>query len=118
MCPSLIFKARPAAPRAPQVVTISGESGAGKTESAKLFIKMIVNCARGSEFQGLEDKLLKMNPILESFGNAKTAMVCCDPRRFRCHHCFGHFLHIVHFAAAANHTLAATLRRMAAAALG
>lgn len=58
-----------------QVVTISGESGAGKTESAKLFIKMIVNCAKGSEFVGLEEKLLKMNPILESFGNAKTAMV-------------------------------------------
>ena len=59
-----------------QVVTISGESGAGKTESAKLFIKMIVKCAKGSEFVGLEEKLLKMNPILESFGNAKTAMVC------------------------------------------
>mmetsp|Transcript_4923 Transcript_4923/g.12751 ORF Transcript_4923/g.12751 Transcript_4923/m.12751 type:complete len:985 (-) Transcript_4923:966-3920(-) len=57
-----------------QVVTISGESGAGKTESAKLFIKMIVHSSNGSQFEGLEEKLLKVNPILEAFGNAKTAM--------------------------------------------
>jgi hypothetical protein len=61
--------------RAFQVVTISGESGAGKTESAKLFIKMIVHSSNGCEFDGLEEKLLKVNPILEAFGNAKTAMV-------------------------------------------
>lgn len=57
-----------------QVCAVSGESGAGKTECAKLFTKQIVNCSQGSEFEGLEDKLLEVNPILEAFGNSQTAM--------------------------------------------
>jgi len=55
-----------------QVCVISGESGAGKTEAAKLFVKQLVNVSNGAEFEGLEEKLLEVNPVLESFGNAKT----------------------------------------------
>lgn len=57
-----------------QVCAVSGESGAGKTVAAKLFTKQVVNCSQGSEFEGLEDKLIEVNPVLEAFGNAKTAM--------------------------------------------
>ena len=55
-----------------QVCVISGESGAGKTEAAKGFIKQLVNVSQGAEFDGLEEKLILVNPVLESFGNAKT----------------------------------------------
>lgn len=55
-----------------QCCVISGESGAGKTEAAKLFIKQLVQVSNGAEFEGLESKLLEVNPILEAFGNAKT----------------------------------------------
>ena len=57
---------------------ISGESGAGKTESAKLFIKQIIalsnsgsNAGSGSG-KGLEEKIVALNPLLESYGNAQT----------------------------------------------
>lgn len=55
-----------------QCCVISGESGAGKTEAAKLFIKQLVQVSNGAEFDGLESKLLEVNPVLEAFGNAKT----------------------------------------------
>lgn len=55
-----------------QVCVISGESGAGKTEAAKSFIKQLVNVSKGAEFDGLEEKLIEVNPVLEAFGNAKT----------------------------------------------
>ena len=55
-----------------QVCVISGESGAGKTEAAKSFIKQLVNVSKGAEFEGLEEKLIEVNPVLEAFGNAKT----------------------------------------------
>eukprot|EP00039_Didymoeca_costata_P028435 m.21052 g.21052 ORF g.21052 m.21052 type:complete len:934 (+) comp7017_c0_seq1:165-2966(+) len=55
-----------------QVCVISGESGAGKTEAAKLFVKQLVNVSQGAEFEGLENKLIEVNPVLEAFGNAKT----------------------------------------------
>jgi len=57
-----------------QVCVISGESGAGKTEAAKLFVKQLVTVSNGSEFEGLEQKLIDVNPVLEAFGNAKTLM--------------------------------------------
>lgn len=57
-----------------QVCVISGESGAGKTESAKLFVQQVVYVARGAEFEGLEKRLIQVNPLLEAFGNAKTGM--------------------------------------------
>jgi len=51
-----------------QGILISGESGAGKTETAKHVMKYL---AADSE-AGVEKKLLGVNPILEGFGNAKT----------------------------------------------
>eukprot|EP00054_Salpingoeca_dolichothecata_P026515 m.189953 g.189953 ORF g.189953 m.189953 type:complete len:938 (-) comp25680_c0_seq1:211-3024(-) len=57
-----------------QVVVISGESGAGKTEAAKLFVKHLIHDSVGVEFEGLEQKLIQVNPLLEAFGNAKTGM--------------------------------------------
>ncbi|KAG8527156.1 uncharacterized protein KY384_008586 [Bacidia gigantensis] len=59
-----------------QCVIISGESGAGKTEAAKRFMEYIArrsatpDSAEASE--GIKDKVLATNPLLESFGNAKT----------------------------------------------
>lgn len=66
-----------------QVCVISGESGAGKTESAKLFMKHVIylsgrnNGETGELAQGelgLEDKIVGLNPLLESYGNAQTLM--------------------------------------------
>lgn len=48
----------------------SGESGAGKTETAKIAMQYLA--ALGGGGGGLEDEILQTNPILEAFGNAKT----------------------------------------------
>merc|ERR1712213_109820 len=60
---------------------ITGESGAGKTESAKKETKKV----------SLEDQIVATNPILESYGNAKTARNDNSSR-------FGKFIRI-HFTA-------------------
>ncbi|EGD78899.1 MYO1B protein [Salpingoeca rosetta] len=57
-----------------QACVISGESGAGKTEAAKLFVKHLIHVSHGSEVQGLHTKLVQVNPLLEAFGNAQTLM--------------------------------------------
>jgi myosin heavy subunit len=58
-----------------QCAVISGESGAGKTESAKHMIKQIIRlCHTGPEGAQLERKIIQVNPVLEAFGNAKTLM--------------------------------------------
>eukprot|EP00730_Choanoeca_flexa_P004849 TRINITY_DN11819_c4_g2_i6.p1 TRINITY_DN11819_c4_g2~~TRINITY_DN11819_c4_g2_i6.p1 ORF type:complete len:949 (+),score=327.87 TRINITY_DN11819_c4_g2_i6:88-2934(+) len=58
-----------------QVCVISGESGAGKTESAKLFLQHIIDLSSPTEdTQGLATKIIKVNPLLEAFGNAATLM--------------------------------------------
>ena len=60
-----------------QALVISGESGAGKTECAKLCMKFIAyyfgkKGEDGKKEESLEDKILACNPVLEAFGNAKT----------------------------------------------
>ncbi|CAK9208721.1 unnamed protein product [Sphagnum troendelagicum] len=52
-----------------QSIIISGESGAGKTETAKIAMQYLAALGGGG---GLEDEILQTNPILEAFGNAKT----------------------------------------------
>jgi len=53
-----------------QSVIISGESGAGKTEATKQCLSYLASIA--GSVNGVEKKVLQANPILESFGNAKT----------------------------------------------
>ncbi|CAK9435340.1 uncharacterized protein LODBEIA_P56950 [Lodderomyces beijingensis] len=52
-----------------QSILITGESGAGKTENTKRVIHYL--SAKGAT-TGIDSKILQANPILESFGNAKT----------------------------------------------
>jgi myosin heavy chain 6/7 len=57
---------------------ITGESGAGKTENTKKVITYLAMVATGGGKKvekkvSLEDQIVATNPILESYGNAKTA---------------------------------------------
>uniref|UniRef100_A0A158Q7T3 Myosin motor domain-containing protein n=1 Tax=Elaeophora elaphi TaxID=1147741 RepID=A0A158Q7T3_9BILA len=74
--------------RESQSVIISGESGAGKTESQKHIIRFL--CESWGHLVGtIERRILEISAILESFGNAKTA---CNNNSSR----FGKFIEI-HF---------------------
>ena len=65
-----------ALPSAGQSILISGESGAGKTESTKILLKYLTTVALdASDFATTGtymDKVMQSNPILEAFGNART----------------------------------------------
>ncbi|CAE7581259.1 Myo5a [Symbiodinium natans] len=62
--------------RKDQAIVINGESGAGKTESAKLVMSYVAEATKSSETQkqsqGFEEKVLRTNPVMEAFGNAMT----------------------------------------------
>merc|ERR1719313_1595383 len=53
-----------------QAILISGESGAGKTETTKLVLSFVASAIPG--VRGVEDKIQQTSPILEAFGNAMT----------------------------------------------
>merc|ERR1719297_758434 len=61
-----------------QSMLITGESGAGKTENTKKVISYLAAVAAPKKKDGvkkaaLEDQIVATNPILESYGNAKTS---------------------------------------------
>ncbi|KAK3767679.1 hypothetical protein RRG08_022713 [Elysia crispata] len=56
-----------------QCIVISGESGAGKTESANLLVQQLTQLGKAPN-RTLEDRILQMNPLMEAFGNAKTVI--------------------------------------------
>merc|ERR1711971_860138 len=62
-----------------QSMLITGESGAGKTENTKKVISYLAAVAAPKKKAGqekkvaLEDQIVATNPILESYGNAKTS---------------------------------------------
>ncbi|XP_031437955.2 myosin-IIIb [Clupea harengus] len=56
-----------------QCIIISGESGAGKTESAHLIVQHLTFLGKANN-RTLREKILQVNPLLEAFGNACTAI--------------------------------------------
>merc|ERR1712113_371199 len=80
-----------------QSMLITGESGAGKTENTKKVISYLAAVAAPKKASAtkkvsLEDQIVATNPILESYGNAKTSRNDNSSR-------FGKFIRI-HFNAA------------------
>lgn len=57
-----------------QSILVSGESGAGKTESTKSLMQYLAYMGGRADAEGwsVEQRVLESNPVLEAFGNAKT----------------------------------------------
>eukprot|EP00040_Diaphanoeca_grandis_P028910 m.168213 g.168213 ORF g.168213 m.168213 type:complete len:1032 (-) comp31505_c0_seq1:303-3398(-) len=58
---------------ADQCFVISGESGAGKTETTKIVVRHLMTLCRAGK-QALEEKIMNVQFMLEPFGNAKTGL--------------------------------------------
>ncbi|KAM4023835.1 myosin-IIIb-like [Anomaloglossus baeobatrachus] len=56
-----------------QCIIISGESGAGKTESAHLIVQHLTFLGKANN-RALREKILQVNPLVEAFGNACTVI--------------------------------------------
>lgn len=65
----------------PQSILVSGESGAGKTETVKICMNHMANLQKGptdkqkgnsDELNPVVKRVVESNPLLEAFGNAKT----------------------------------------------
>uniref|UniRef100_A0AAY4EQN7 Myosin VC n=1 Tax=Denticeps clupeoides TaxID=299321 RepID=A0AAY4EQN7_9TELE len=55
-----------------QSIIVSGESGAGKTVSARYTMRYFAMVSKSGSKTRVEDKVLASNPITEAIGNAKT----------------------------------------------
>ncbi|XP_040192798.1 unconventional myosin-Vb isoform X2 [Rana temporaria] len=55
-----------------QSIIVSGESGAGKTVSAKYAMRYFATVGGSASETNVEDKVLASSPIMEAIGNAKT----------------------------------------------
>jgi myosin V len=59
-----------------QSILVSGESGAGKTVTTKIIMRYLTTLSRKSDasqsIESIEAQVLQSNPVLESFGNART----------------------------------------------
>eukprot|EP00798_Chlamydomonas_sp_ICE-L_P016611 gene16611-22853_t len=76
-----------------QAILITGESGAGKTETSKLIMKCLaqlggthgdvfsMSSGAADGFVSVEQRVLESNPLLEAFGNAKTYVEISFGRR-------------------------------------
>nr|XP_043615028.1 myosin-11-like isoform X3 [Erigeron canadensis] len=55
-------------------ILVSGESGAGKTETTKMLMRYLAYLGgrKATEGRTVEQQVLESNPVLEAFGNAKT----------------------------------------------
>ncbi|KAG4383595.1 hypothetical protein GLYMA_13G120800v4 [Glycine max] len=55
-------------------ILVSGESGAGKTETTKMLMQYLAYLGGNTASEGrtVEKQVLESNPVLEAFGNAKT----------------------------------------------
>ncbi|KAJ8374625.1 hypothetical protein SKAU_G00052050 [Synaphobranchus kaupii] len=56
-----------------QCIVISGESGSGKTQSTNFLIHCLTALSQKGFASGVERTILGAGPVLEAFGNAKTA---------------------------------------------